>query len=84
MREWLEWQLQRRAPGCELLFHYKGKPLGSHLKGWARGCCAAGLNGLKPHDLRSAIRNMERAGIPTEKLEQYKRTQQQPKLKRVK
>lgn len=65
MREWLEWQLGRRAKGCDLLFHYHGRPLGSHLKGWARACKAAGLEGLYFHDLRrSAIRNMERAGIP--------------------
>jgi integrase len=65
MREWLEWQAERRAPGCDLVFHWKGKPLGSHLKGWDRAVKAAGLDGLRPHDLRrSAIRNMERAGIP--------------------
>jgi integrase len=115
MHEWLEWQWQRRVPGCDLVFHYKGKPLGSHLKGWARACDQAGLPGLHFHDLRrSAIRNMERAGISrhvamaisghkteavyrrydivvdqdlktaTEKLEQYQRSQQQPKLKLVK
>ena len=65
MREWLEWQAERRAPGCDLVFHWKGKPLGSHLKGWDRAVRAAGLENLRPHDLRrSAIRNMERAGIP--------------------
>jgi integrase len=65
MREWLEWQAERREPGCDLVFHWKGKPLGSHVKGWDRAVKAAGLDGLRPHDLRrSAIRNMERAGIP--------------------
>jgi hypothetical protein len=38
MVEWLEWQLKRRVPGCDLVFHWKGKPLGSHLKGWDRSC----------------------------------------------
>jgi integrase len=53
------------VPGCDLVFHWQGKPIGSHIKGWSKACKAAGLDGLKPHDLRrSAIRNMERAGIP--------------------
>lgn len=47
------------------MFHWNGKPLGSHLKGWDRACAAVGLAGLHFHDLRrNAIRNMERAGIP--------------------
>ena len=65
MVEWLEWQAQRRVKGCELVFHYESKPLGSHLKGWDRACKAVGLEGLHFHDLRrSAVRNMERAHIP--------------------
>lgn len=43
MREWLEWQRKRRAPACDLVFHWEGKPLGSHLKGWATACTKAGL-----------------------------------------
>lgn len=65
MVHWLEWQAEQRVPGCDLVFHWKGKPLGSHLKGWDRACAAAKLNDLHFHDLRrSAVRNMERAGIP--------------------
>ncbi|MGB7762852.1 MAG: site-specific integrase [Bryobacteraceae bacterium] len=65
MTEWLAWQSKRRQPGCELVFHWDGKPLGSHLKGWAKACTAVGLDRLHFHDLRrSAVRNMERAGIP--------------------
>jgi integrase len=65
MVEWLEWQAKRRTPGCDLVFHWNGKPLGSHLKGWDRACTAAGIPRLHFHDLRrSAVRNMERAGIP--------------------
>lgn len=65
MAHWLEWQAKRRVPGCDLVFHWNGKPLGSHLKGWERACKAASLDGLHFHDLRrSAVRNMERAGIP--------------------
>jgi len=65
MAEWLMWQAKQSAPGCDLVFHWNGKPLGSHLKGWDTGCAAADLKGLLFHDLRrSAVRNMERAGIP--------------------
>ncbi len=65
MAEWLTWQWKRREPGCELVFHWHGKALGSHLKGWAPACAAVGLAGLHFHDLRrSAIRSMERAGVP--------------------
>ena len=64
MAEWLEWEAKRRIPGRDLVFHWNGKPLVSQLKGWARACEQAGLPGLHFHDLRrSAIRNMERAGI---------------------
>lgn len=65
MVEWLKWQAKRRAKGCDLVFHWDGKPLGSHLKSWDRGCAEAEIPGIHSHDLRrSAIRNMERAGIP--------------------
>jgi integrase len=50
---------------CPWIFHFRGRPIGSHLKGWEKACKEAGLDGLHFHDLRrSAVRNMERAGIP--------------------
>jgi integrase len=68
MREWLLIQKAERDqdwPECPLVFHYLGRPIGSHIKGWSNACTAAGLPGLHFHDLRrSAVRNMERAGIP--------------------
>jgi integrase len=65
MLEWLTWQTKHHEKGCDWVFHWNGKPLGSHVKGWDRACSAAGLAGLHFHDLRrSAIRNIERAGIP--------------------
>jgi integrase len=68
MREWMQFQKEDRDlnwPGCPLVFHYHGRPIGSHIKGWTKACKDAGLAGLLFHDLRrSAVRNMERAGIP--------------------
>jgi integrase len=65
MIECLELQAERRAAGCDLVFHWNGRPFESPLKGWDLACAAAGLEGLHFHDLRrSAVRNMERAGIP--------------------
>ena len=68
MRSWLEMQLtdhEHNWPDCSYVFHWLRKPLGAHLKGWREACIRGGLPGLKFHDLRrSAVRNMERAGIP--------------------
>lgn len=68
MRHWIEWQraeLDQTHPECPWVFHYLGRRIGSHLKGWHKACKAAGLPALRFHDLRrSAVRNMERAGIP--------------------
>jgi len=68
MPEWLEWQLKRVPAGCPyLFFRRKGSrvtPIGPHVKGWSEACAKAGLDGLLFHDLRrSAVRNMDRAGI---------------------
>jgi integrase len=47
------------------IFHRNGKPITSIRKAWDRACEAAGLPALIPHDLRrSAVRNLERAGVP--------------------
>jgi integrase len=68
IRAWLEMQSSDRDqnwPNCSYVFHWHDRPIGAHLKGWREACKRAGLPGLKFHDLRrSAVRNMERAGMP--------------------
>lgn len=47
------------------VFAFKNRQVGEHLKGWKEACAKVGVPQLHFHDLRrSAIRNMERAGIP--------------------
>lgn len=47
------------------LFHREGKPVGSFRKVWMSACERAGLAGKIPHDFRrTAVRNLERAGVP--------------------
>jgi integrase len=47
-----------------LVFHHKGRPVKSFKRSWAEACKRAGLPGLLFHDLRrSAVRNLERAGV---------------------
>ena len=42
-----------------------GQRISDPRKAWATACAAAGLPGLLIHDLRrSAVRNMEQAGVP--------------------
>lgn len=64
----LEMQMADRDanwPNCPWVFHYRNRQIGHHVKGWREACIAAGVPDLLRHDLRrSAVRNMERAGIP--------------------
>jgi len=68
MIPWLEHQKEEHDelwPDCPFVFHYRGRPISEHIKGWRRAAVAAGLPNLLFHDLRrSAVRNMERDGIP--------------------
>ncbi len=46
------------------LFHRDGKPIKSFRRAWLTACTKAGLSGRIPYDFRrTAIRNLERAGI---------------------
>jgi Phage integrase family len=50
---------------AEFVFHQDGIPVGDIRKAWAAACKAAGVPGLRFHDLRrSGIRNMTRSGVP--------------------
>lgn len=47
------------------IFHRAGKPIRSFRRAWLTACKAAGLPGRIPHDFRrTAVRNLERAGVP--------------------
>ena len=47
------------------VFHRDGAPIRSFKKVWKNACQAAGVRGQLVHDLRrTAVRNLERAGVP--------------------
>jgi integrase len=46
-------------------FHRNGKPIKDFRKAWQTACAKAGVPGRIPHDFRrTAVRNLERAGVP--------------------
>jgi integrase len=46
------------------VFHRYGRPIRSIRRTWLTACRKAGIPALRPHDLRrSAVRNLERAGV---------------------
>ena len=48
-----------------VLFHRTGRPVKSFRRAWITACQAAGLSDRIPHDFRrTAVRNLERAGVP--------------------
>jgi len=66
-RQWQARQVTRRDGSVTLspfVFHRAGQPVGDFRKAWAKACSAVGVAGTLFHDLRrSAVRNMERAGV---------------------
>jgi integrase len=68
MAQWLSMQKairDTRFPQCPYVFFQDdGSPVGEFRKTWAKACKNAGVEGLHFHDLRrSAVRNMNRAGV---------------------
>jgi integrase len=56
---WVFWR--GRGPGIR----EDGMPVGSYRKAWMTACRKAGVPGRIPHDFRrTAVRNLERAGVP--------------------
>jgi integrase len=69
MGPWIEMAIAERDtkfPQCPWLFFNKdGKQIGNFRKAWTSACKRAGVPGLLFHDLRrSAVVNMDRAGVP--------------------
>ena len=49
---------------CPWVFHRNGRRVKNFRKAWEHACEAAGVPGRIPHDLRrTAVRNLERAGV---------------------
>jgi integrase len=72
LRELLEHQAARTreievATGRVIpwLFHRSGGPIRSSYRAWRTACRKAGIGNRIPHDFRrTAVRNLERAGVP--------------------
>jgi integrase len=72
LRDVLSQQLERtrqleKAKGCVIpwVFHRNGNPIKDYYGGWDEACRLAGLPDRIAHDLRrTAVRNLERAGVP--------------------
>lgn len=58
-------RLKKGERVVRLVFHRDGTQIRSYRGAWRRACAAAGLAGRIPHDFRrTAVRNLERAGVP--------------------
>lgn len=56
---------QARGRIIPWVFHRSGEPIRTFRRAWLTACAKAGVPGKIPHDFRrSAVRNLERAGVP--------------------
>ena len=66
-QQWEHTKALQRATGrlIPFVFHRNGQPIKSFKTGWKAACAAAYVPGRIPHDFRrTAVRNLERAGVP--------------------
>ena len=57
-------ELQARGLICPWVFNREGRRIRNFAEAWAGACRAAGVPGRQPHDFRrTAVRNLERAGV---------------------
>jgi len=57
--------LRREGTVCPYVFHRDGQAIKSFRRSWLTACKQAGVPGRLVHDLRrTAVRNLERAGVP--------------------
>jgi integrase len=58
-------RLKKAGQIVPLVFHREGERIKDFRKAWEAACEAAGCPGHIPHDFRrTAVRNLERAGVP--------------------
>jgi integrase len=65
--QWEHTKALQRATGRLIgpVFHRNGKPIKDYRRGWEAACEQAKIVGRIPHDFRrTAVRNLERAGVP--------------------
>ncbi len=64
--QWAEHQrLKRTGRVVRFVFHRNGAPIKNFRRAWLSACKAAGVPGRIIHDFRrTAVRNLERAGVP--------------------
>ena len=67
MAEWLELQVKRRLAECDLVFHWNGKPLGSHLKGGIGRAPASGWKNCISTIFAGALRAIWNVPAPLER-----------------
>lgn len=69
MTGYLEMAKATADPKCDRVIQLEGEPVFGIRKAWATACRIAGLQGLKPHDMRrTAVTNMIEAGIPADEV----------------